>query len=65
MTRILTNGLFRIEFTKAENTNGYVERVIDEITNERISLKHYNGTIEMNYAINNYLESGLYKEVNA
>ena len=65
MKRILTNGLFNLIFEHSETSCGYVERVVDAITGDKISIKHLNGILAVENAINEYLENGIYKEVNA
>ena len=65
MTRILTNGLFNLIFEHSKTSCGYVERMVDATTGERISLRHLNSILSVENAINKYLESGIYKEVNA
>ena len=65
MTRILTNGLFNLIFEHSETSCGYVERVVDATTGDKISIRHLSGILDVENVINKYLESGIYKEVNA
>ena len=65
MKRILTNGLFNLIFEHSKTSCGYIERMVDATTGDKISLKHLNSILAVENAINKYLESGIYKEVNA
>ena len=63
MKRILTNGLFNLVFEHSETSCGYVERMIDAATGEKISMIHFNSILAVENVINEYLENESYKEV--
>ena len=63
MKRILTNGLFNLIFEHSKTSCGYVERMTDAATGEKISIKHFNSILAVENVINEYLESGIYEEV--
>lgn len=65
MKRILTNGLFNLIFEHSETSCGYVERMVDATTGEKISIRHFNGILAVENVINEYLKNGIYEEVNA
>lgn len=65
MKRILTNGLFNLVFEHSEKSCGYVERMEDIIAGNKIQIKHLNSITAVENTINKYLESGIYKEINA
>ena len=58
MKVVLTNGLFNLVFEHSKTSCGYVERTIDCLTGDKISLKHLDGVLSVEYAINKYLKEG-------
>ena len=64
MKVVLTNGLFNLVFEHSKTSCGYVERMVDCLTGDKISLKHLDGVSSVEYAIKKYLELG-YTMVNA
>lgn len=65
MKRILTNGLFNLIFEHSKTSCGYVERMVDATTGDKISIRHLSSILVVENVINKYLESGIYEEVNA
>ena len=55
MKRILTNGLFNLIFEHSKTSCGYVERMVDAITGDRISIKHLNSILAVENAIKDTL----------
>lgn len=64
MKVVLTNGLFNLVFEHSKTSCGYVERIIDCLTGKKLSIKHLDGVLSVEYAIKKYLELG-YTMVNA
>ena len=58
MKVVLTNGLFNLVFERSKTSCGYVERMVDCLTGDKISLKHLDGVSSVEYAIKKYLKEG-------
>ena len=58
MKVVLTNGLFNLVFEHSKTSCGYVERMIDCLTGKKISIKHLDGVLSVDYTIKKYLKEG-------
>ena len=58
MRVVLTNGLFNLVFEHSKTSCGYVERMVDCLTGKKLSIKHLDGVLSVDYAIKKYLKEG-------
>lgn len=61
MKIVLTNGLFNLVFEHSKTSCGYVERMVDCLTGKKLSIKHLDGVLSVEYAIKQYLKEGFTK----